>query len=805
MREAGWTTSRRVLAGGAVLVAFGLAIWGALTVDDVRAVAPVVAPSPAAPIAAPAVAPEPKTRPFRIVVTSAAGGAPVAGASVRVIEARRRDERRLLEAVTGADGAAVVDPHPERSLTVIVRKLGFRVAQTSTSFTKEDLRVALEPGVPVRGRVVMADTGAPAAGVSVRPFRGAGGLWGALDAATTTGDDGRFEIAGIAANEIARIFAVKPGYCWADAIVTVKETLGDVEIVLGRGGILEGVAYDGDGVPIAGALAHVLPEGGPVPEAEWSHEETDNAIDALRGSIFPPVMTDASGRFEFRGVVLPRAGLVAGRVAAVRAADGRTARSEPVTFARDGERQRRDVRFPQNGSITVRVTSTSPLPEGIRVRVQRNGREGPDETRELGGGGGPMTFAHLRPNKYLVSVSLGDRFRGGWEQMRSVEVAEGREIAVDFAQDDTVTLAGRVEDQSGKGVAGVRVDFTGVRRGDDGGSTSNATTAADGSFSLHHLRPESGHLRVERDEFASLHSVRDSTPADPGAFEWVALDDVRPGGAPLTITLKRLGKLVGRIVPLPAPKGVIVTASSGRERGRTYFLPGEDGRFEFDAPLVGVPMRVAFAPPWTFSGDGKDIVATVLDLTPVAAGEVRDLGDVEFTTGTGIDVTLVDAKGSPLPSIQVKALERWMPLRESTTDATGKFRFDHLPKHPFVLRVGATLATPLTILVVDPSKATATFTIGDGAYVSGRVVDGAGHPVPDANVTFVPGLGLTDEEDACGWAKTDDYGEFAFRMQAGRGSVIARDSSGKRRSERIEITVSDGESRTIGLVLRGQR
>jgi len=388
---------------------------------------------------------------LRVAVVAADDGRPLEGALVVVDERSVRDKTLAVQGTTGADGVVALSIEPGKGEHVAVRKTGFVCARADVPrVAPNDIRVELVAGVAVRGRVVFADSRAPAVGVRVRAWTTDSSGYNdraEIDVARVTDEEGRFELAAAPVGKAVQIFAAKPGFRTADSLVVRDSPGADVELVLGEGGVLEGFVYDMDGKPAPDVDVYLLRTDMDVPDASWTDEDTTYASWAQQGFIFPATRTDAKGRYEFKGVRLPIEGVPQPRLAAARDAKGRTAKSEPATFARHAERMQRDIRFAASPSITVRVSWASPPRDGFTIRVQPNGPNRTSEfERTLAADVASTTFEALREGLYFVSVSAGDDMGDGFEAMREVTVKDGDRADVAFAPTGDKRIDGVVVD-----------------------------------------------------------------------------------------------------------------------------------------------------------------------------------------------------------------------------------------------------------------------------------------------------------------------------------------------------------------------
>lgn len=820
MREPVSTTSRRAIAAVAVLVAAGIAIWWMSATEDVTPpAAPVAAPVPATPHepterprrvvaaeAAPpdatsepdvAVPPEPKARPFRVVVTSVEGGAPVPGARVAL---REKDFEgtltNVVESTTAGDGTASLAIHESMSGRITVTKTGYALARRRLDSRTDELRVELGPGDALRGRVVFADTRAPAPGVAVR-------AWlvrptsespdNEVGSRQTTDEDGRFELAGVPRGKEVRVWAVKPGYRAADAVVTRDGPGPEIEIVIGDGGVLEGTVYDEDGKPMPGVDLFQMPEGTDIPDLEWLDEDVTFTSWAQQGFIFPATPTDEQGRYEFKGVRLPVGGVPQPRFVAARDAKGRTARSAPATFTRHGERMQRDIRFARAAGIAVRFTGVSVLPPSTSVHLQRAGPSNPSNLdRDLGPTDTTAAFEGLLPGLYYVKVCLGDRYSSGVEFMRQVNVGDGDRPEVTFDLSAGGRIRGVVVDDAGKPVGGIPIEFDGGRR-EDLDVRARTSAAEDGSFEFSGLPPVRG--TVALDTKFLWADERDGGSGDGRvAFADMRVHGVIPGGPAVRLVLRRQARITGRLVRPTAPLG------------RLEFYVVSDDQWTNGSISVDAEGRITGSS--SEVGPGIDVYVKaegcapfVLERQTLSPGGTFDLGDVKLEPGLTFRGTLTGPDGRPLANASLYANDPWID-RSIDVDDGGVFRIDRLPNRPVHVSVEPTATTAPWRLTIDPSAATGTFAIGAGVEVKGRVLDAAGAAAPRTKLRLLPVAATAYEQGGAVYAVADDTGRFTARVAPGRFRVEVQLDEYVAAQTPPEITVSDGDTREIELVLR---
>ena len=220
-----------------------------------------------------------------------ADGAPVRGAAVTIRYVRERSSRnhgRPIE--TDEDGAFAFHREMPDRTAVEVKAEGFRPLKreleplVETGWPKESSLgdLTLDPGRSLRGRTIDGATGAPVGGVGVKTTvaRKEGRVVVLDEQRATTDADGRFELSGLPPEGPVTLAARATGY--APKSLEVSEEADEVEVVLGKGGRVEGRLC---------GRSHELAR------SEVQMERPDLG-DPREGAQKP----DAAGRFVFTGV-----------------------------------------------------------------------------------------------------------------------------------------------------------------------------------------------------------------------------------------------------------------------------------------------------------------------------------------------------------------------------------------------------------------------------------------------------------------------------------------------------------------------
>ena len=212
-------------------------------------------------------------------------------------------------------------------------------------------------------------------------------------------------------------------------------------------------------------------------------------------------------------------------------------------------------------------------------------------------------------------------------------------------------------------------------------------------------------------------------------------------------------------------------AGDGRVVGRLVTLAG-------DTPVVGAVLRLhaasgaSAAPLECTSGPGgafefPDVPAATLHVLRVVHGEfapveqtgvrveergVLDLGDVRLAAGTPVTVEVLSSRGEPLAGARVEAYRVHdgapgfdepaapRPAVAASTGPDGTARIAALPPGPWTLvasKAGWARRGRAAAAVHDGDEQRFTIVLDRGQTLRGRVVDGAGAPIPGALVASI--------------------------------------------------------------------
>lgn len=463
--------------------------------------------------------------------------------------------RRARTARTAADGSFEVDGLPLGEVYVARaeardgRRTGIEreIAPTAAGpRVRRDLRFAKESVLRVR---VLGPDGRPPPGAFLdlvhRDYE-------YVEQSVTPRGPGEFDVRPPGPGEEA-VFAAAWGLVHQVRRVALGEgETKEIEIRLEKGCALEGVVVDDLGEPRGDAII----------EASRVRDDED---DSARWT--PAIRTNAAGRFVVGGL-LPGAHRLSYR------------HGEDFRFFDDREYQAPGtgirIVVPRSATVTARLR----LPQGAtppdsfnywEYRPQENGRTGSGDSVRWGDG--TVLWKNVEPGKAQFEVRIKGYLPVSWD----VEVpASGQLDLGEAVLDPGHTLEGRVVDAAGKPLSGVGVS---AGREDDregwsrihGHDSTDATTGADGRFSIRHL--PAGETSVRTWAEGWLGKTTSSTLP----------------GVPVTLVLVRGAVVRGKVL---LPEGMtaeglvlkIETASGTGSPHSTAHGFGDDGAFEARLP-----------------------------------------------------------------------------------------------------------------------------------------------------------------------------------------------------------------------------
>jgi len=570
------------------LLALGVAAWWFLRPDARPASAPATDARPPA-----AAAPAPPEDVDLSVATGAlegrvldARGAPAPGAQVHLLAG----EERLREVAADAAGRWRIANLPAGDYLLQAR--GAREVSAplgpvplAPGETLGGLDLQLEPAIFLAGTVRDEATGEGIAGAELD----AAGQRAVADRA------GRFRIEGLGTGPLT-LRARAPGYPQRSWPLAPEGSLRGLEIFLARGATVGGRVIDGDG-PVAGAAIAVRRHGLGAEAAQGGGKSGPD------GSF---VVDVPAGQVDLLAL----------------GPDGSSGASAPLDLAPGERLDGVEIRLEAPAALTGQVLDAGGNPAPLAA-VQVASLEGAGLATATADREGRFAFERIAAGMVRVAAS----HRGGVGVSAPIALGPGEPAEV-VVRLGGATLAGRVEDGAGRGIAGARV--LAWPEGTPPAASVAATTDGDGAFSLAGL--PAGPLRIEAVDGARRAEAR----------------GVQAGGVAVRLVLGD-GALVGLVLVdgIPATDFTVAAAAAdpGRTGGATRRVAAADGQFRLPlppglyevragAPGAGSVRATARVPD---SGDSERLVLE-LERGGAVEGVVRDgatgapIGGVRIST-----------------------------------------------------------------------------------------------------------------------------------------------------------------------------
>lgn len=710
-------------------------------------------------------------------------------AEVPFVPANVKDGRALHGTVTDASGGAVAGAHIEageaRALTnadgtyaMLVKEGTLLVAASSPDYAPQARYVvvgatgatadfALVPGGVIEGIVRDEKTREPVGGAMVETTR----------RQVRAGADGRFRIAGL-----------KPGAYELDAHASgrtskkptivglgVAEQVADVEILVGAGPAVRGIAVDESGAPAAG-----------VNVATFGGNDANGP-------------TDAKGEFMIEG-------LAPGRYSVMGSGNG----------------------FVPAGTTGFEVTNTDV--NGVRVTVRKGvvvrGHVEPrqlcevrldmDEhalsTHEM-----PMLIRPVStdangdfemPPASPLPYTIGARCPSGDQGTLAVKLTPNMpDVTVPVAPG--ASIAGRVVDGSGKPVAAVTV-MAAPRSGTErtvivnGLVTSGAQviTGADGKFELKGLTPATYHVTV-LDRGKPLPMKTDVTVA-LGASDHkagVELAVERPDGTiggtvvgadgqPLAdawVSVHQdMEDFLGGMGSGGGSRMITVENNddgSGPDREFAPVLTDASGHFE----IRGLPRT-----PWTVIAEAQHgaLRGRQAKVTPDATITVK-----------AVSITELHGVVHGVSGLFTVELDGPTHQQRSFASADGSFSFARVDPGSYDVRVTSSAGNgEAKVEVIAGQAASVEITLASNAVVIGTVVDAQGKPVGGAGLTIVPddggpGVRISIEGPP---PMTNPDGTFRLEAKAGPSALVVLTQP--RPTTKRGLSLTSGQTLDVGTI-----
>ena len=320
--------------------------------------------------------------------------------------------------------------------------------------------------------------------------------------------------------------------------------------------------------------------------------------------------------------------------------------------------------------------------------------------------------------RVLPGALAGALLPGPYDSSEDVEVED---VELPAAE----KVSGRVADEAGKPVSGakVRVRSGSLFEEEDVVRYAEATTAADGAFSIGNAPGRTGRLSVRA----------------PGRVPFSQFMTRRAGAE--KVGLASGGTISGTVLdPMGKPaEGVIVLA------GSLAAETGASGTYRLRGVAPGIRTLEAF---------GKDDLAARNDAVRVKTGETPEVS-LRLARSATVTGTVIDEKSRrPLPGVRLSASAAGFSFsfrdgetisRRARTDVKGKFRIAGLAARRYSIKASKTDYLPATmpgVVAAVSAPGTVAIALQKAAGVAGRVTDEKGAPVAGARVRFVAEQGI---------------------------------------------------------------
>lgn len=557
---------------------------------------------------------------------------------------------------------------------------------------------------------------------------------GVLPREARSDDKGRFQLDDLPAEPLM-LEASAVGHDAVEHVVRPEDG-GPLALVLPRQGELLVVLRESPGKPLAGAQAWLTGTG------LWPAATC--VVDDQGQCLFASL---PGGQYQARARREARVGLPSALVEVI---PGQRARVE-ITLE-EGAALRGTLTDRDSGSVIA----------GGRISVQ-DLTPGLEPFVITSSGDGTFALVGLWPGHVRVESSAE-----GYAA-ESLELRLPHKEALTLALHGSANLAGRVVDESGRGIQGAVLSVS-SREGlpiaasrpskSDNGTpgelgvtqgpvpriplapeysfalgTLAAESDASGAFRIEGLKPGSLVLRASRPGYAAV-----SLAPEPLAPHSTSTD--------LRIVLREAGRVEGRVVDARnrGVGGIYVSAFHG-EQAEQSGLTDERGEFLLRDLLGEITVRV--------QPEGRDPL--VCQLSVPARGVARC--DLSIASELfRLPVRVVDDYGFGLEGAVV-SLQSQESKRAFTqvSQRDGRVQLRELPAPPYLLGVELAGYLPLAEEPVDRAEQEVRVTLRKAGRLGGTVVDSVGRPVPGAFVS-------TDDGDAT--SETDDHGAFALTQVA---------------------------------------
>jgi Carboxypeptidase regulatory-like domain len=655
---------------------------------------------------------------------------------------------------------------------------GYTMAQGQAAAGADDVELLLDIAGTVTGMVIEeGDRAVEGFRVQVQHVGGNQRSQGRRERSKTVASpDGRFVLEDLApGGYVLRVIVPERAPAVLSGVKVGEAQTTDVGAIrVPRGGIVRGLAVDGDGGAVAGARVTV----------------STGEMDMLTWMGLLSDQSSAQGAFEVRGVPAGAA-----RVRATHPSYAPGSATVDVDPSKGPAEARIILR--QGGLVegVARRRDGQPLP-GQTIWVgfaDQRGLETPFPTTSADGS---FRLEHVPPGRATVAL-MASAGPGQFVNAvsREIDVLEGQTTSVELVSRD-VHVAGRVT-RNRTPAAGVGLELQNVTgfsmalaggfgssaAPSDGPRRNEAITREDGSFEM--IVSEPGRYHVT----AQTAIPRMSLPA-----RTIEIPDVESHTLELDFSgVPVAGVVVDRETETPIERAhVAVQRLNAREvpddEGWSSGTSGPDGRFEFMA-----------APGQSRLSAGAEGRARLQNELTLGESGVSDLR-IELSPGFEITGRVVNAAGQGLAGVQVTGIGTRAKERSrggARTRGDGSFTLANLLDVPHSVAAGSDIAGFAVRSAVKPGAHDVTLTLQPGGRARLLVLDAQGAPVSGAYPMVSRLNGAEVAVPAGGGRSTDGSGRTEMLVPAGALELTAWQPKA---SGRASVTVNTGE--TVDVELR---